>query len=80
MKVVGIREVNYVSKKTGQPVSGVEVHGVYPSSRAKYGMLTDVQFLSSFIIEQSGGILPAEGDEINFSYNKFGKVESYKVS
>lgn len=81
MKVVGIKEVNYTSKKTGQPVQGVEVHGTFPSGRAGFGTshLTDVQFMSMQVIEKNGGQLPSEGDEINFFYNKYGKVEHYEI-
>ena len=80
MKVVGIKEVNYTSKKTGKEVHGVEIHGVFPSSRAKVGMLVDTQYLSTQIVEECGGKLPEVGDEINFFYNKYGQVEYYEIN
>lgn len=79
MKVVGIKEVNYTSKKTGKEVNGVEIHGVYPSSRCKLGMLTDSQYLSMQIIKEHNNKLPNIGDEVEFFYNKFGQVERYEV-
>lgn len=81
MTVVGIKEVNYVSKKTGKEVNGIEVHGTYPSSRASFGTtkLTDTQFLSMSIVEKNGGVLPSEGDEITFFYNKYGQVDHYEI-
>lgn len=78
MKVVGIREVNYTSKKTGKEVQGIEVHGTYPSSRCT-GVLTDKQFLSMFIIEKNGGLIPEIGDEFIVSYNRYGQVDHYEV-
>lgn len=79
MKVVGFREVNYTSKNTGQPVRGMEIHGTYPSSRALAGLLTDNKFVSLHVIEKMGGRIPEIGDEIEFSYNQFGKIDRYEI-
>lgn len=79
MKVVGIKEVNYKSKKDGSERHGIEVHGTYPSSRCQSGVLTDKQFLSDYIVEKMGGIVPQVGDEIIFRYNRFGQIDDYEI-
>lgn len=50
-KVVGIENVNYVSKRTGKPVEGVSVHVLRAPSAAKAknmrGLMVDTVYISS---------------------------------
>lgn len=79
MKVVGIREVKYTSKKTGNDVHGYDLYVELPSSKVQ-GVMTDKLFLSDYIIDKNHGKMPALGDEVNVFYNRFGRIESYEVA
>ena len=39
VNLFGIKEVNYTSKRTGNPVSGTELHIVYHDDRVKYNKI-----------------------------------------
>lgn len=80
MKVIGVSEINYVSKTTQKPVHGYEIYGSFPSKNCLYGEKTSKEYLSAFIVEQNGGVLPQVGDEFEVVYNKYGAVKSYTVN
>lgn len=75
MKLVGKQKVDYVSKKTNQPVTGITLHCVGENSRVEgHGVET------VFVSEKSpmyGQCLnfPLDAD-INIGYNRWGSAES----
>ena len=77
MKIVGKQKVDYVSKKTNQPVVGVTLHCVADTNDERFeGMRTETIFVSnrSAMYEQCRAF-PLES-EIFVSYNRYGSVES----
>lgn len=80
MKIVGIKEVNYVSKKTGKEVRGYEFQGIYPSKRCIYGHAVGTDYISEYALENSGGALPQVGDEVTVLYNRNGQVTSFAIT
>ena len=77
MKVVGIKNVSYDRKSDGRHIEGYEIHFTYPSKNI-VGEGCDRAFLSTTVVENAGGV-PAVGDEVNFVYNRFGKVAGFEV-
>lgn len=72
MTVVGIENVDYVSKKTGNRVFGKKLHTSEELSADKgMGVSTEVVFCSGDMADDI--IL---GDTIRVYYNKYGSVES----
>lgn len=70
-KVIGIKTIAYTSKKTGQPVEGVELHCLYNDNRVA-GSAVDKIFLSSRYHDVSH--LKLE-DTIAVYYNRYGQVD-----
>lgn len=77
-RLVGREPVDYVSKKTNNPVKGVSLHTVGTSSRVE-GEFVETLFIS----EKSGlydSVMKAPlGSEIRPSYNRFGSVEDLEI-
>lgn len=73
--VVGIRGISYTSKKTGNPVSGVELHVTF-SDRNVAGTATDKLFISSRNLDCSHVKI---NDDINVLYNRYGQVDLIEV-
>lgn len=77
MIIVGIEDVNYVSKKTGRAVSGVKLHLTYPLDEDKgEGQGVVSEFCSSNI--PVVGTL-AVGDEVEILYNRYGGIVDIRV-
>ena len=71
-EVLGIQFVDYVSRKTGNPVKGVTLHSCYPDGQVK-GEAVDSIFVSDNLgLDFLYQILP--GDEVNIEYNNRGYV------
>ena len=70
VNLFGIKEVNYTSKRTGNPVSGTELHIVYHDDRVK-GQAVDKLFIRSSVK------LPVLtlGKSYNISFDRYGSVE-----
>ena len=63
VKVLGIQFVDYVSRKTGNPVKGVTLHSCYPDGQVK-GEAVDSIFVSDNLgLDFLYQILP--GDEVD---------------
>ena len=69
MKVLGVESVNYVSRKTGNPVSGYRLH----LSFEKKGC-DGVAVESYFVRNESFA------DDVVLYFNKYGNVQSVIVS
>ena len=71
-KITGIQEVNYVSRKTGNPVKGVTLHCVYKDPQVK-GEAADGIFVSDNLgLDFVYSLVP--GDEVDIVYNNRGFV------
>lgn len=72
LQVVGIQKVDYVSKKTNQPVTGLTFH-VLGSRKDVEGEACETIFVSS------RSDVPVEdvkvGSVVEVSYNRFGSVQ-----
>lgn len=78
MKVLGIKKVSYDRKKDGQHIEGIEIHYSYPSKNID-GVGVETAFVGQTVVEQEGGIIPVPGDEIELSYNRWGRVSGYTI-
>lgn len=81
VKVVGICNVSYTSKKTNQLVEGKVLHFTRKAERdGDVGEITDTVFISqkSDVIKQVPKI--NLGKEINIFYNRYGSVEDIAVN
>lgn len=74
MKVIGIRHVDFTAAD-GKQVSGYTVFCSYPIARNGQGFGVEKIFLSDNKLANIG-YFPELDDEINVSYNRWGKVES----
>lgn len=72
VEVVGIQDVNYVSRKTNNPVSGTTFHVTYPKEGVE-GVVCESIFVSSRSDIQVAGI--RVGDTVDLSYNRYGSVD-----
>lgn len=77
MIIVGIEDVNYVSKKTGRAVTGVKLHLTYPLDDDKGdGQGVVSEFCSSNIPVVNTLTV---GDEVEILYNRFGGIADVRV-
>ena len=76
-KVVGKQTVDYVSKKTGQPVKGVTLHLTYPDDRI-IGLGTESVFVSAKSTCYSVVMCLELGDDVDLFYNRYGSVEDIR--
>lgn len=79
MKVVGVLEKKYISKETQKEVHGYEIYGTYPSKRCMYGEKVATEYLSAYIVEKNGGVLPQVGEELEVTFNRNGNVVGYTI-
>lgn len=76
MKVLGIESVNYVSKKTGNPVSGQRLHLSYDKKGCD-GAAVESYFVRNDAF--SDGV-PGVGDDVELFFNRYGNVRSVVIS
>lgn len=81
VKVIGIADVNYTSKKTNQLVEGKTLHCTRKAERPEdIGELTDTVFIS----KRSNAFGQIDkikiGSDINVYYNRFGAVDDIAVN
>lgn len=73
-KVIGIKNINYTSKKTGQVVQGTELHCSFDDKNVR-GAAVD-----KFYIPQRVDISHVQiGDLVNILFNRFGSVDFVQV-
>lgn len=75
-QVLGIQPVDYVSRKTNKQVKGNTLHVAYPREGVS-GMATETVFISDRSQIDLSGI--DVGGKVNFSYNRWGSVDSVTV-
>lgn len=79
MLVVGIKHIDYFSKKKDCQVNGVEIHYQYEDKNIN-GFGCGNVYLSDNVISKSGGYVPQVGDDIGIYYNQYkSPVAIYKV-
>lgn len=74
-KILGKQSVDYVSKKTNQPVVGLTLHVVGEDSRVE-GMACETIYVSDKSPMFQQAISYSLGAEIMVQYNRWGSVES----
>lgn len=80
VKVVGISNVSYTSKKTNQLVEGKTLHVVSKATReGDLGELTDTIFISVKANCFSQVAKLKLGSSINVLYNRYGSVEDIQI-
>lgn len=72
--VIGIKVVDYVSRKTGKPVHGVELQCTYDDKRVS-GSAVEKVYCSSNVEVSHVQI----GDTVRILYNRFGSVDFVEV-
>lgn len=78
-KLVGKQAVDYVSKKTNNPVTGVSLHVVGEDSRVE-GMAVETIFVSTKSEKMYDDAMKCPlGCEIEVSYNRWGSADSIHV-
>lgn len=75
MKVLGVETVDYVSRKTGNHVTGIRLHTGFEKRNCD-GVAVEAFFCKTAAFE--GGV-PAVGDEIRVAYNRWGNVEEVTI-
>ena len=69
MKIIGIRNVEYTSKRTGKKVTGVELHMTYERDDTE-GVCTQSAFVNPDNMPE--GLMC--GDNVEILYDRFGHV------
>ena len=75
MRIVGKQDVDYVSKKTNNPVQGVTLHCVGKSDRVKGEAVETICISAKSPMYQQCMEYPL-GTEVTVSYNRYGSVET----
>lgn len=73
-EVIGIKKVDYVSRKTNRPVNGYSLWLEYERKDVE-GVAVDEVYVSNERIS----VVPLLGDMCDVYYNKFGSVESVVI-
>ena len=74
MKIVGKQEVNYISKKTNQPVSGITLHCTSTRKDVE-GMSVETIFVSTRSNMYDDIVKIPVGSEVEVGYNRWGSAE-----
>ena len=73
MKIIGIKSSSFVSERDGATINGVNLYVTYPmAGEGAQGMACEPLYLTDNRLAQCR-YPPRLGDEINISYNRYGK-------
>lgn len=72
--IIGIEEINYISKKTNRQVTGRRIH--YTSDITKDGQ--GLRAENDYVSDEIGANLYV-GDQIEIYYNRYGAISQIKV-
>lgn len=73
MQIIGIKPSSFVSERDGATINGVNLYVTYPMvGEGVQGMACERLYLTDNRLAQCG-YTPRLGDEINISYNRYGK-------
>lgn len=79
-KIVGVKKIDYNRKSDGARITGVELHYVYESKNIE-GVGCDRAFISEYNLENNlAGLVPEVGTEVEFVYNRFGKIAGFNFA
>lgn len=78
-RLVGRETVDYVSKKTNNPVKGVSLHVVGGTSNRIEGEAVETIFISEKNDLYAAVMKAPLGSELKVSYNRFGSVEDMEI-
>lgn len=78
MKIVGVREISGVSRKTGKPWSGINLYYTEPIPRGGVGFYACSTYFggdSADVVRSIGGenFSALIGAEVSITYNRFGR-------
>lgn len=73
MKVIGLRKVDFKATD-GSLIQGLSIYVTFPIEKGGTGLAADKLFLSASKVEMLEQ-LPQVGDEIDVTYNRWGKVD-----
>lgn len=80
-KVIGLETVKYTSKKTGNPVEGINIHCIGKAANVA-GLAAERFFVSARaegLYEDAGKLRPDQ--VVDFQFNRFGNIEAiYQVT
>lgn len=75
LKIVGKQDVDYISRKTNQPVVGITLHCLGKNSRVD-GESVETVFVSARADSYDFAKSQPIGGMINVSYNRWGNVDN----
>lgn len=67
--IIGLGNLDYVSKKTGNPVKGVSYTIGYKKANVE-GFVTTTAFVNATEVDKTIKV----GDDVSFYYNEYGRV------
>lgn len=73
MRVIGLRKVDFKATD-GSLIQGLSIYVTFPIEKDGTGDAADKLFLSSSKVEMMDQ-LPSVGDQIDVTYNRWGKVD-----
>ncbi|MDO4279637.1 MAG: hypothetical protein Q4C69_12485 [Lachnoclostridium edouardi] len=77
VKVLGVEKVDYISKRTGEPVKGIALHSVYKDTNV-LGETVERIFVSDRMdIAAVSEVKP--GITVDINYNRRGSVDSVAI-
>lgn len=76
MQILGIEKVDYVSKKSGNPVSGYRLHCAFEKKNCE-GVAVESYFARDQAFENG---IPEVGDDVTILYNRYGNVQTVTIS
>lgn len=80
MKIVGKQKVDYISKKTNQPVTGISLHCIVDGGSRVEGQEVSTVFVSTRSNMYDGVMKMPIGTEVIFSYNRWGSVDNIRIN
>lgn len=77
MRVIGLRQVDFKATD-GSKIQGLSIYVTFPIEKDGTGDASDKLFLSASKVVMMEKI-PQVGDEINVTYNRWGKVDTITI-
>lgn len=78
MRILGIRDVNFIDEKTGKPIIGVSIYVAYPRTGVT-GEETAKFFLAPDKAASISNLL-YPGSEVVVYFNRHGKIEAMEAA
>ncbi|RHP49170.1 hypothetical protein DWZ40_02830 [Clostridium sp. AF32-12BH] len=78
VRVVGVQSVDYVSRKTGNPVKGVTLHSVFKDAQVNGEAVSSIFVSDNLQLPCVSEIQP--GSLVDIEYNNRGYVQDVRLS